>query len=95
MASAGGAGATGRSHAHTGIPEPGSAFRYRVRAIGVGAVEGPPAEPVDATSGLGIVRIEVVSRPAEGDTYQVGEEIAFRMHLVGEMAIRTIRTCRS
>ena len=74
---------TGRSHAHTGIPEPGSARRYRVRAIGTGGVEGPPAQPVDATTGPGIVRIEVVSRPAEGDTYRVGEEIAFRMHLVG------------
>ena len=74
---------TGRSHTHTGIPEPGSVRRYRVRAIGDGSVEGPPTQPVDATTGLGIVRIEVVSRPAEGDTYRVGEEIAFRMHLVG------------
>ena len=74
---------TGLSHAHTGIPEPGSARRYQVRAIGTGGVEGPPTQPVDATTGLGIVRIEVVSRPAEGDTYRVGEEITFRMHLAG------------
>ena len=74
---------TGRSHTHTGIPEPGSARRYRVRAIGTGGVEWPPSQPVDATTGPGIVRIEVVSRPAEGDTYRVGEEIAFRMHLAG------------
>ena len=64
---------------------PGANFRYRARAVGGNGVEGPPSIAVETFNRSGVLRIEPLSRPASGDTYRVGEEIVFRVHLGGTM----------
>ena len=48
---------------------------YRVRALGAGGVAGPASDGAAATTHHGVLGIEVLSRPASGDTYAVGEQI--------------------
>ena len=70
----------GTSYAHEGLM-PGETRHYRVRAVGAGGVEGLPAQVVQATTGPGIRRLEVTSRPAHGGVYRAGEEIVVTVHL--------------
>ena len=70
----------GTSYAHEGLM-PGETRHYRVRAVGAGGVEGLPAQVVQATTGGGIRRLEVTSRPAHGGVYRAGEEIVVTVHL--------------
>ena len=70
----------GTSYAHEGL-RAGETRHYRVRAVGAGGVEGLPAQVVQATTGPGIRRLEVTSRPARGGVYRAGEEIVVTVHL--------------
>ena len=84
----------GTSYAHEGLM-PGETRHYRVRAVGAGGVEGLPAQVVQATTGPGIRRLEVTSRPAHGGVYRAGEEIVVTVHLADRWSVRTTRACRS
>ena len=70
----------GTSYAHEGL-RAGETRHYRVRAVGAGGVEGLPAQVVQATTGPGIRRLEVTSRPAHGGVYRAGEEIVVTVYL--------------
>ena len=77
----------GTSYAHEGLM-PGETRHYRVRAVGAGGVEGLPAQVVQATTGGGIRRLEVTSRPAHGGVYRAGEEIVVTVHLADRWKFR-------
>ena len=61
--------ATNYVHEDPGV---GETRQYRVRAVVDDSTEGPPSSVVEARTGDGVRSIEVISRPAFGDTYKVG-----------------------
>ena len=70
------------TYEHTGLVA-GSAHHYRVRGIDARGEEGLPSVAAGTTAADGVLGIEPVSRPASGDSYRAGEEIAIRVRLSG------------
>ena len=64
---------------HAGLA-PNTALRYRVRGLGPRGA-GPPSAPADATTHAGVAGIAIVSSPASGDTYALGEAIVVEVEL--------------
>ena len=80
----------GTSHVHRGL-RARSTRHYRVRAVAADGTEGPAAGVVQATTGHGVLDLEVTSRPAVGDTYRAGESIVVAVTMSTAMTYREPR----
>ena len=75
---------------HRGLA-PRSTRYYRVRAVTRDGTEGPVSSEAAATTSHGLSAVEVVSRPADGRSYQAGETIELELRMTTAMTYRVPR----